>query len=454
MRILTRTLGVLTLAIALGAVLAGSASAASLTINGSIQGSGSWLDIATIWTCSQSPPVSDREVKDCGSQTVPYSGSGGPHTVRLVAASNAGWTFQRWAGCDSVAGSMCFLDVPSGRTDRTVDPRPIFKDRVSPSLTTLSLIASNVDQGRYTVNWSASELGVIFKCALDGGAAVPCDSGYSFTVPEGRHTLGITPEDRSGNVGATTRALVDVFETVLDEAPAEGAYVATWRFAAHTGLGSGIECSIDRGRWFDCGGASGPLTLPALADGSHTLRARGVDVASAGFDRVPATRAWTVDTTAPDTTLTDFKLGANEPVASFRCRVDGADVPCTTILPSTPGTHTFEAAAVDHAGNVDPTPAKWTWTVEVPAAQTVLVPTRVEVPAAAKPVTLDVFYSYSGGRLTRLVVSGPGPIKLTVKRPGRRATATSVKKLVGKRLPKRTKITVHAGDQRKTITLR
>ena len=35
-----RTLGTLALAIALGAVLAGTASAASLTINGSIQGSG------------------------------------------------------------------------------------------------------------------------------------------------------------------------------------------------------------------------------------------------------------------------------------------------------------------------------------------------------------------------------------------------------------------------------
>ena len=451
MRMLIRTLGVLSLSIALGVLLAGPASAASLTINGSIQGAGGWMNIASFRTCSQSPPVSDREVKDCGSETVPYSGSGGPHTVRLAAASNAGWTFQRWAGCDSVAGSTCFLDVPSG-SDRTVDPRPIFKDTAAPSVTALNTIPSNAVEGRFTATWSASELGVSFKCALDGGAAVPCDSGYSFTLPEGKHNLRVSPVDRSGNVGPDVDAKLNVVDTVFDEAPAEGGYAATWRFAAHTGFGTAIECSIDGGVWFDCGGASGPLTLPTLADGRHELRARGVGATV--VDRFPATRTWTVDTTAPDTTLVDLKIGANEPVAAFRCGVDGADVPCATILPTTPGTHTFEAAAVDHAGNVDPTPAKWTWTVEPAAVQTVLVPTRVEVPATAEPVALDVFYSYSGGRLTRLVVSGPGSIKLTVKRPGKRATATTVAKLVGKRLPKRTKITVRAGDQTKAITLR
>jgi len=150
----------------------------------------------------------------------------------------------------------------------------------------------------------------------------------------------------------------------------------------------------------------------------------------------------------------DYRITANEPVAGFRCRLDGADVACSTMLPSTPGTHTFEVAAFDHAGNVDPTPARHTWTVAVLEAQTVFVPTRVEVPAAEKPTPLGLHYSYSRGRLTRVQVSGPAGFKLTVTRPGKRATATTVAKLVGKKFPRGTKITVRAGDQAKTVTLR
>jgi hypothetical protein len=253
----------------------------------------------------------------------------------------------------------------------------------------------------------------------------------------------VTPEDRSGNVGPHAEAKLVVVDTVLDEGPAEDSIVATWGFAAHTGSGSAIECSVDRGAWLSCGGPSGRLTLPTLADGPHTLRVRGVFGNT--VDRFPAIRTWTVDTTAPDTTFADFKIGANEPVAGFRCRVDGADVACSAMLPSTPGTHTFEAVAIDHAGNVDPTPATYTWTVETPAARTVFVPAIV---------ALDLFYSYTRGRLTRLSVSGPAGFKLTVKRPGKRAGATTVKKLVGKKWPRGTKITARAGAQAKTVTLR
>ncbi len=322
----------------------------------------------------------------------------------------------------------------------------------APSVTALHTIPSDADEGRFTATWSASELGVTYECAIDGGPAVRCDPGHSFTLAEGKHNLRVTAEDPSGNVSPEADAELIVVDTALDAAPAEGAYAATWRFAAHTGFGAAIECSLDGGAWFGCGGATGPLTLPELADGRHTLRVRGK--LNGTVDRFPAIRTWVVDTTAPDTTLTGLKIQADEPVAGFRCRVDGVDTACSTILPSTPGTHTFEAAAVDHAGNVDPTPATYTWTIEPLTAQTVFVPTRVEVPAAAKPAPLELYYSSSGGRLTRLVVSGPAGFRLTVKRPGKRAAATTVKKLVGKRLPRGTKITARAGTQRKTVTLR
>ena len=448
-----RLLGALAGALIAGTAFTGVASAASLQVNASVQGAGGIIDPFTGWRCSQPVPAGSHEVADCASRTVPYSNSGGPQTVRLVSASlYPGWEFVRWAGCDSVNGTVCELAVPTAGPDRTVDPRAIYKDVAAPNVTAFTILPSGTSEGRHTATWGADELGVRFKCELDNGAAAPCESGYTFTLAEGKHSLRVFPEDRSGNVGAAAEVKLSVVDTVLDESPAEGAYVATWRFAAHTGIGTAMECSLDAGAWFACGGASGSLTLPALADGQHTLKVRGV--LNGTVDRYPAIRTWVVDTTAPDTMFNDYRITANEPVAGFRCRLDGADVACSTILPSTPGTHTFEAAAFDHAGNVDPTPAKHTWTVPVLAAKTVFVPTRVDVPAAEKPTPLGLHYSYSRGRLTRVEVSGPAGFKLTVKRPGKRATATTVAKLVGKKFPRGTKITVRAGTQAKTVILR
>lgn len=88
------------------------------------------------------------------------------------------------------------------------------------------------------------------------------------------------------------------------------------------------------------------------------------------------------DTQAPDTvietapsergpaTTAEFTFSANEP-AGFECALDGGGfTPCAT--PATyeglpQGEHTFEVRATDLAGNVDLTPAAYTWTVEAGA---------------------------------------------------------------------------------------
>jgi hypothetical protein len=439
-----------------GAVVAsifftGVASAASMKVKASVQGAGAIVDAPAAWSCGRLLPAGSNEITDCLTRTVQYSGS--PQHMRLdIGGAYPGWAFVRWAGCDSVNGTVCTLDVPGAGPDRTVDPRAIYRDVAAPNVVALTVLPSGTSEGRYTATWGADELGVSFKCVIDNGSAASCESGYTFTLAEGSHSVRVYPVDRSRNVGTAAEVKLSVVDTVLDESPAEGAYVATYPFAAHTGTGMAMECALDGGAWFACGGASGPLTLPALADGQHTLKVRGV--LNGTVDRYPAIRTWVVDTTAPDTMFTDFRITANEPVAGFRCRLDGVDTACSRTLPNTPGTHTFEVIAIDHAGNVDPTPARYTWTVEPLAAPTVYVPTRVEVPAAEKPTPLRLHYSYSRGRLTRLEASGPAGFKLTVKKPRKRATATTVAKLSGSKLPRGTKITVRAGAQARTVTLR
>jgi hypothetical protein len=85
------------------------------------------------------------------------------------------------------------------------------------------------------------------------------------------------------------------------------------------------------------------------------------------------------DLTFPDTTITSgpptstanndaaFTFTASEPAAGFLCQVDGgSQTPCSspqtyTGLPE--GSHTFAVQAIDFSGNVDPTPATYSWNI-------------------------------------------------------------------------------------------
>ncbi len=115
-----------------------------------------------------------------------------------------------------------------------------------------------------------------------------------------------------------------------------------------------------------------PHTTPPLSDGAHSFEVRAIDAAG-NVDPTPARRSFTVDTAAPDTTITSqtstkdnktttFAFSSTEAGSSFQCRVDAAAFasctsPYTTsALPA--GPHTFEVRSIDAAGNTDPTPAK------------------------------------------------------------------------------------------------
>ena len=92
--------------------------------------------------------------------------------------------------------------------------------------------------------------------------------------------------------------------------------------------------------------------------------------------------ALVTDLMAPDTTITQapdaqtnftsatfsFTGSDNQTQVRFECRIDAASfAPCTspaTLTGLSLGLHTFEVRATDFSGNVDPTPASHTWTIE------------------------------------------------------------------------------------------
>ncbi len=147
-------------------------------------------------------------------------------------------------------------------------------------------------------------------------------------------------------------------------------------------------------------GGVGSVTLPQPTAGSRlTAVLVNADVSNSGYAGPPTNDyVWTKDdqafaarvssgtppdSTAPETTIISgpatttsertprFEFASSEPgVSSFECRLDGAPfASCSspyTTAPLPDGSHTFEVRATDNAGNTDPTPATYSFTVFTP----------------------------------------------------------------------------------------
>jgi len=136
-----------------------------------------------------------------------------------------------------------------------------------------------------------------------------------------------------------------------------------------------FDCRTDGGSYFPC---SSPHTVTGLVDGGHSFTVRGTD-ATGAVEVTPPAYNWTVDTIAPDTNLQtnlatitaaqngSFTFAAGESVTVFSCSLDNAPwTECTTpheVAGLADGAHSFAVRASDQAGNTDPTPETFSWTV-------------------------------------------------------------------------------------------
>ena len=125
-----------------------------------------------------------------------------------------------------------------------------------------------------------------------------------------------------------------------------------------------------------------PQPYSSLAQGAHTFDVRAVDPAG-NADPTPASRSFTVDTVAPQTTIDSGPSGVtNDPTptftfhssqagSSFQCKINSSTFtncssPKTTSHLSE-GAQTFSVRATDPVGNVDATPASRPFTVRTAA---------------------------------------------------------------------------------------
>lgn len=231
-----------------------------------------------------------------------------------------------------------------------------------------------------TFAFSSNERSAKLECSLDSIPFSPCTSPQEYSgLAQGRHVFRVRAVDGGGNVDPTParrkwRVDTKQPDTKLDETPARLS-TGSARFSFEsTERGSTFECRLDDGDFEPC---SSPKSYSNLGDGAHRFRVRALDRAG-NPDPKPAGWRWTVDTVPPDTKIDSgpaslsheatatFSL-SSEPGATFECRLDGRDWgSCAAVTGLKDGRHAFRARAKDEAGNVDPTPARWSWEVDLP----------------------------------------------------------------------------------------
>ena len=206
----------------------------------------------------------------------------------------------------------------------------------------------------------------------------------------GKHTLEVRAMDEMGNVDPTpakrTWTYVDLnapdteIETLTEE-ETEGT-IAVFDLFGEDILGQPIfdfECSLDESDFVPC---ETPYTIEGLTIGPHVFQARAVGP-NGVVDPIPEIFEWLVippiDLDPPDTIIAHYPLSgvsgpdvlfgfqSNELVEEFECAVDGEQFSgCDAVLELEgleAGQHTIEVRAMDIIENVDPTPARFTWTV-------------------------------------------------------------------------------------------
>ena len=295
-----------------------------------------------------------------GACTSPYEFSGladGSHTFQVQAAD--------------ALGNTDLTPATYGWTIDTVEPETTITDMPSNPSGSVS--------GSFSFN--SDDPAAHFECSLDAAAFTACVSPHAYGgLASGVHSFAVRAIDVAGNTDSTPASYdwtIDVIapETTITGAPAELSGDPNPAFSFESDdPAAGFECRLDDGGFESC---ESPLAYEGLADGPYSFEVRAID-GLGNTDETPASHAWTIDTDAPETNFDtpsdpsssrniSFSFGSDDPDATFECELDesGFDVCASpkSYLDLAYGSHFFQVRAVDGAGNPDPTPSSFSWTV-------------------------------------------------------------------------------------------
>lgn len=287
----------------------------------------------------------------------------------------------------------CSVDDKLPAADAGIDPPgDAAPDEGVPSTTITAAPAAFSPIAAASFEFASDDPAAHFTCSVDGAPAEPCGSPFTRSLGDGPHGFAVRAIDAAGNADPTPAEhqwSIDTVapETTLTSAPPAADNTVRPRFEFRASEpGASFECALDDAAYAAC--ASGDEVGP-LGDGTHVLAVRARDRAG-NVDASPAIHAWTVDTSTPDTLIVS---GPDGPTASstatfafvspdagggatFQCALDGAAFTgCAsprTVSSLGEGPHQLAVRVRDAVGNVDPTPATRTWTVDLTAPQTAI----------------------------------------------------------------------------------
>jgi RNA polymerase sigma factor (sigma-70 family) len=255
--------------------------------------------------------------------------------------------------------------------------------RIDTKAPSTQVVSAQFEKRKALFHLSAGERGARFECRLDDDDYRGCHKRLLLrALSQGDHVLLIRATDAAGNTDRTPvveRWKVDTKrpKTTIVSGPAGDVNRRKAKFVLDANEdGVTFECSLDGAAFGSCGPN---VVYTGLALGEHTFKARATDE-EANVDRTPVKRSWTVvDTTPPQTTISShpgisssdssprFTFRSSEAGSRFECRLDGrAWRSCSSpkaYSGLSSGQHVFRVRARDASGNVDRTPASWTWTI-------------------------------------------------------------------------------------------
>jgi hypothetical protein len=312
------------------------------------------------------------------------------------------------------------VNIPTGGAEFlallvvTTSAPPPPTDTTPPETTiTSSVCGTTVGTSSVNITWTGSDNvtptgSLVYAYALDAGAYSSYGSATSNTfnnLTNGSHTVSVKAKDQAGNVDPTP-AQCSFTVNVADTTPPETTITSsvcgttvgtssvniTWTGSDNvTPTGSLVYAyALDAGAYSSYGSATSN-TFNNLTNGSHTVSVKAKDQAG-NVDPTPAQCSFTVnvaDTTPPETTITSSVCGTTVGTSSVNITWTGSDnvtpigslvyayaldagayssygsATSNTFNNLTNGSHTVSVKAKDQAGNVDPTPAQCSFTVNV-----------------------------------------------------------------------------------------